>query len=59
MHAAPPPRRSDLAQYRISAITGWGRPGAHHHRGERSYNQVLHQREDGQVEHLQKVVERL
>jgi hypothetical protein len=59
MHAAPPPARCDLPQYRVSAITGWGRPDARHHRGERSYNQVLHRREDGQVEHLQKVAERL
>jgi hypothetical protein len=58
MHAAPPPTRSDLESYRISAITGYARPEARNHRGARSYNDVLHQREDGQVEHLAKVAER-
>ena len=52
LHAAPPPTRADLAQYRISAVLGFSRPGAHHHHGESSYNAVLHQREDGQIEHL-------
>lgn len=52
LHAAPPPTRADLAQYRISAVLGFSRPGSHHHRGESSYNAVLHQREDGQIEHL-------
>jgi Phytanoyl-CoA dioxygenase (PhyH) len=58
LHAAPPPTRGDLAQYRISAVLGFARPGAHHHRGESSYNAVLHQREDGQIEHLAKRAER-
>jgi ectoine hydroxylase-related dioxygenase (phytanoyl-CoA dioxygenase family) len=58
MHAAPPPTRGDLATYRISATVGFARPGARHHRGESSYNAVLHQREDGQVEHLTKVAGR-
>jgi hypothetical protein len=58
MHAAPPPRGSDLAAYRISAVTGWARPTSRHHRGERSYNAVLHQRDDGQIEHLTRVAER-
>ncbi|MCI0547398.1 MAG: phytanoyl-CoA dioxygenase family protein, partial [Candidatus Rokubacteria bacterium] len=58
MHAAPPPARPDLPSYRISATTGFGRPGAHHHRGEKSYNQVLHQREDGRIEHLRAVAGR-
>ncbi len=56
MHAAPPPARDDLETYRISAVTGFARPGARAHRG-RHYNEVLHGREDGQVEHLSKVVE--
>jgi hypothetical protein len=51
MHAAPPPTRDDLEVYRVSAVTGYARPGARPHRG-RSYNEVLHRREDGQIEHL-------
>ena len=58
MHAAPPPSRDDLPAYRISAITGWTRPGARPHTGAGSYNDVLHQRADGQVEHLSRVAER-
>jgi hypothetical protein len=57
MHAAPPPERDDLDRYRISAVTGFARPGARPHRG-RHYNEVLHQREDGQIEHLSKVAEK-
>lgn len=51
MHAAPPPARDDLSGYRISAITGFGPPTTRVHRG-RSYNDVLHRRDDGQIEHL-------
>jgi ectoine hydroxylase-related dioxygenase (phytanoyl-CoA dioxygenase family) len=58
MHAAPPPTAADRAAYRISAIVGFARPDAAHHRGEKSYNDVLHGREDGQVEHLERVAER-
>jgi hypothetical protein len=54
MHAAPPPTRTDLAGYRISAITGFGPPGTRIHRGK-SYNDALHRRDDGQIEHLGKV----
>jgi ectoine hydroxylase-related dioxygenase (phytanoyl-CoA dioxygenase family) len=54
MHAAPPPLRNDLDTYRISAVTGYARAGARAHRG-RYYNEVLHRREDGQIEHLAKV----
>jgi len=54
MHAAPPPTRDDLDSYRISAVTGYARAGARAHRG-RYYNEVLHRREDGQIEHLAKV----
>jgi len=57
MHAAPPPTRDDLDTYRISAVTGFARPGARAHRG-RHYNEVLHRREDGQIEHLSKLVEK-
>lgn len=59
MHAAPPPSRSDLGTYRISAVTGFARPGARPHGGARSYNEVLHGRDDGQIEHLEQVAKRL
>ena len=58
MHAAPAPARSDLDTYRISAVTGYARPGARHHQGAHSYNDVLHRREDGQIEHLSEVTTR-
>jgi hypothetical protein len=58
MHAAPPPTGVDLDQYRISAVTGYARPEARNHRGGSSYNDVLHGREDGQVEHLATVANR-
>jgi hypothetical protein len=57
MHAAPPPTRDDLPIYRVSAVTGFARPGARPHRG-RNYNEVLHRREDGQIEHLGSLAER-
>ncbi len=50
VHAAPPPSDSGRASYRISAILGYARPDARHHRGEGSYNDVLHQRDDGRVD---------
>jgi hypothetical protein len=52
LHAAPPPGRSDLDGYRVSAVLSFARPDAYNHHGEQSYNAVLHQREDGQIEHL-------
>ncbi|MEE8558068.1 MAG: phytanoyl-CoA dioxygenase family protein [Myxococcota bacterium] len=58
MHAAPPPSRHDLDTYRISAVTGYARPGARHHQGATSYNAPLHRRTDGQIEHLSEVVKR-
>jgi len=58
MHSAPPPARLDLDAYRISAVTGFARPDARNHRGDQSYNAVLHQREDGQIEHLAAVARR-
>ncbi len=58
MHAAPAPSRSDLDEYRISAVTGYARPGVRHHQGARSYNDVLHRRPDGQIEHLSAVARR-
>ena len=56
MHASPPPEGP--GPYRVSVLLGFARPGAAHHRGERSYNDVLLQRDDGQVEHLQQVADR-
>ncbi len=56
MHAAPPPERDDLALYRVSAVTGYARAGVRPHRG-RHYNEVLHRRDDGQIEHLARVTE--
>jgi hypothetical protein len=38
----------------VSAVVGFAGPGARPHRG-RPYNEVLHRRDDGQVEHLAKV----
>ena len=57
MHAAPPPA-AGMDCYRISAVTAYGKAEARNHRGAKSYNDVLHQREDGQIEHLSKVAER-
>ncbi len=54
MHAAPPPTRTDLPGYRISAVTGFAPPTSRVHRGK-SYNEALHRREDGQIEHLTRV----
>lgn len=58
MHAAPAPSRSGLDRYRISAVTAYARPDARNHRGSSSYNDVLHQHEDGQIDHLRKVADR-
>lgn len=59
VHAAPPPTATDREHYRISAVVSFAHPRAHHHRGEGSYNDVLHQRADGQIEHLENVAKRL
>ncbi len=58
LHAAPPPARSDLERYRVSVVLSFARSDAYNHRGEQSYNAVLHQREDGQIEHLARRAER-
>jgi hypothetical protein len=50
VHAAPPPVDSARSSYLVSAILGYARPAARHHRGEGSYNDVLHQRDDGRIE---------
>jgi len=36
MHAAPPPLRTNLGEYRVSAILDFSRPNVRIHRGERS-----------------------
>ena len=59
VHAAPPPTVPDRDQYRISAVVGFTRRGARNHRGGGSYNDALHQRDDGQIEHLDAVAKRL
>jgi ectoine hydroxylase-related dioxygenase (phytanoyl-CoA dioxygenase family) len=56
MHAAPPPTGD--GPYRQCLLLARVRPDAYNHRGERSYNDVLLGREDGQVEHLEKVAGR-
>ncbi len=58
MHAAPPPTRNDLAEYRVSAVLDFSRPNIRIHRGAQSYNEQLHARGDGRVEHLGAVVRR-
>lgn len=56
MHASPPPTGD--GPYRVSVLLGFTPPGAHHHRGEAHYNDVLLSRDDGQIEHLQQVADR-
>lgn len=51
MHAAPPPTRAE-GPHRVSILAAWVGQDARHHRGERAYNDVLLDRDDGQVEHL-------
>ena len=58
MHAAPPPQRSDRAEYRVSAVLDFSRPDFRIHSGGQSYNEQLHRSPDGQVEHLGAVVKR-
>ena len=59
VHAAPPPTDPERECYRISAVISFARPDARHHRGEGSYNDVLHQRADGQIEHLETLAKRM
>lgn len=59
VHAAPPPAALGRDAYRISAVICFAPAGARHHRGEGSYNDALHQRDDGQIEHLDRVARRL
>jgi hypothetical protein len=57
MHAAPPPARRGEGEYRISAVTGYVRPDVRPHGGRRHYNDVLLERDDGQVDHLGKLLD--
>lgn len=59
VHSAPPPTAHDREHYRISAVLSFTRAEARPHRGQRSYNEALHQRADGQIEHLDEVAKRL
>ncbi|MBY0277404.1 phytanoyl-CoA dioxygenase family protein [Candidatus Binatia bacterium] len=59
VHAAPPPADPRRAEFRVSAVVCFAPPGARPHRGDASYNDALHQREDGQIEHLDRVAKRL
>jgi hypothetical protein len=58
MHAAPPPASNDLAEYRVSAVIDYSRPGVLNHRGLKSYNEQLHRGDRGHVEHLAAVTRR-
>ncbi|MBI2706077.1 MAG: phytanoyl-CoA dioxygenase family protein [Actinobacteria bacterium] len=58
MHASLPP--TGAGPFRISALISFVRPDARVHRGgERTYNDPLLHNDDGQVEHLDKIVDRL
>lgn len=57
IHGAPPPAPGQ-PQYRASAIIGYARPDGHTHQHASSYNEALHQRDDGQVEHLDALARR-
>lgn len=57
MHAAPPPATRAAGGYRISAVTGYVRDGVRPHGGRRHYNDVLLGNEDGQVDHMSKLID--
>jgi hypothetical protein len=57
MHAAPPPGKHGPGTYRISAVTGYVRDGVRPHGGKRHYNDVLLGNEDGQVDHMTKLMD--
>jgi len=57
LHVAPPPTGSE-GPFRSSILIGYERSGAHHHLGDRHYNDVLLGSEDGQIEHMTKVAAR-
>ncbi len=56
MHAAPPP--TGPPPHRISLLLAFEREGERHPRGSGNFNEVLLGRDDGQVEHLAKLVEK-
>lgn len=57
MHAAPPPGSPGAGEYRISAVTGYVRENVRPHGGRRHYNDVLLGNDDGQVDHMSKLVD--
>jgi len=59
MHAAPTPEDDRRDVYRISAVTGYAKRGHSMPEEKGGYNHVLHGREDGQIEHLSKVADRM
>jgi len=59
MHAAPPPQDEGRSAYRISAVTGYVKKSIQFPKNKGGYNAVLHGREDGQIEHLSQVTDRM
>ncbi len=57
MHAAPTPQGTGQGEYRISAVSAYVRAGARPHAGRRHYNDVLLSNEDGQIDHMEKLVD--
>ncbi len=57
MHGTPPPTGKH-GPYRVSLLLSFARKGAHHHRGERHYNDVLLGGEGGQVASMRTAAER-
>ena len=56
MHAAPSPTGD--GPFRKCLLVNFARPDVYNHRGAKSYNDVLLDGDDGQVEHLAKVAKR-
>jgi len=59
MHAAPPPENPSNDSFRISATVAYAKPEMVMTKKKDGYNNVLHGREDGQIEHLSKVADRM
>lgn len=59
MHAAPPPQDDGRDVFRISAVTAFAKPEIEMPKEKGGFNHVLHGREDGQIEHLSKVADRM
>ena len=55
LHVAPAPTGA-LGPYRSCVLIGFARAGGGHHRGLRHYNDALLGAEDGQIEHMSKLV---